>query len=64
MMNINIRHIVTLSVHEFNPRKINYLYLYTHHPFISDPYDDMVGEVLRWHLRDGNDCTIEENKFG
>jgi hypothetical protein len=55
MMNINIQHIMTLFVSEFNLRKNNYLYLYTHYAFVSDPYDDMVGEMLRWHLHDGND---------
>jgi hypothetical protein len=64
MMNINIQYIMTPFVSDFNLRKNNYLYLYTHHIFISNPYDDMVREMLRWHLRDGNDCMIGENKFG
>jgi hypothetical protein len=33
-MNINIRHIMALSVSEFDTRKNNYLYLYLHDPFV------------------------------
>jgi hypothetical protein len=34
---IKIRHIMTLIISEFYPRK-NVMYLYPHYPFVSDPF--------------------------